>query len=179
MELYKTSASYGVIGAFVSFLIFIALYSFGLPPYGNWSWLTALVPPVIIIMGTIKIRTDKGGHINYGGALVAALVIVLLYSSAFDMMAYLFTVLVDTDGEILASQKELAYQGMEAAKGFMNEEMLDKAIEGIEKMTIGSIALNDFFTKLIGWGIFALIAAIFLKKKDNSFEGQFTDSSAD
>lgn len=176
MDTVKTVAGYGIAGALASFVIFVVLYFMGIPPFGNWSWVMVVIPPIIIPLGAQKVRQMEGGYITYWGALKACLIIVLLYSLAYSMMTFLFVALVDTDGFVVKSQIDAAYEGIEAMRGFFSESQIDEMIDKIEEINIGSLVSGDFMTKLVSWGLISLIIALFIRKKDESFEGEFKDA---
>ncbi len=176
MNIVKTVAGYGIAGALASFVIFVALYFSGIPPFGNWSWLMVVIPPIIIPLGAQKVRQMEGGYITYWGALKACLMVVLLYSLAYSMMTFLFVVLIDTDGFVVKSQVDAAYEGIDAMRGFFSEEQIDEMIDSVEEISIGKLVSGDFLTKLVSWGLISLIIAAFIRRKDESFESEFKDA---
>lgn len=169
MSKYRVLLNYGSIAGLAGFVAFIIYYAMGTNPMGNISWLTAWLPILFIYLGTKKHRDDVlGGAMSYGQAFLGGLIITLIWATLVGMLTYLFGAFVDAS--FVDIYKEDAYEQMEAARAFMSEEILDKAMQGIEQMTLGQMVQGDVFNKLFGGLIVSLIIAAINKRKKDIFE---------
>jgi hypothetical protein len=174
MEIIRIPLNYGSIAGICYFAIFLILYLLGHNPLGGMTfWYTFWIPIVFVTLAIKKYRDElQDGFITYGKALRQGTLTALIYSSFYAIMIYIFAVLVDgtiVDQVIADGIEQLEKQG-ERLRGFMGEEAFDRLIEETERVTIGSIALSDFFYKFLGGFIISLIVAAILKRTRSPFE---------
>ncbi len=174
---FKTGAYYGLLSALCSFAWFLIVFFIGKNSFGPWSWLAAWVPIAFIIIG-IKVHRDRdlGGPISFGRCLGVAMIVAVCASLLFAILSFVFTSILG-DNLIVAHITE-AEEGMEKAKGFLSEEMFDKAMQAIEEMkadhmkALRQIVFGNFVWGMIGEFFVAIIASAVMKKKENPFTNQ-------
>lgn len=167
--LLKTAINYGAMSALASFAVFVALYYKGLNPLGPGSWLGAWIPIVFICLGTNFYRSHcLNGFISYGQSFKIGFLISLASGFLFALLIYIFVTLID--GNVIEVYKEEMRIGMEEAKFIFSRDMYEQGLESIEKLTITTIAYNDFFMKVIGGVLVSLITAAIYRKQPAEFE---------
>lgn len=169
MMQYKIPFSYGFFAAVAAFCAFLLVYLLDFNPLGNVSWFWSWIILTAIVLGMRHFR-DKanGGYVTYGKALLAGVIITLIYSGLYDALVYAFGKFVDPS---LINQFILeAEEGMERASDFLSAEQYDMIMEEIDKISIGNWAWSDFQTKAISGLVISLIAAAFIKKSPPLFE---------
>ncbi|PCJ83871.1 MAG: hypothetical protein COA57_10300 [Flavobacteriales bacterium] len=176
MQNLKIPLNFGTLAGIILFIIFLVYYFLDFSPLGNITWATFWVPFIFVFVGVKRYRdTELEGFISYGKAYLISLVIALVYATLFGMFVYLFGTFID--GAIIDMYINEALLGLERAQGFMGEEMLEKAVEEIEKTTVGSLAFSDAFNKIIGAALINLILAAFLKKSPEIFPETIDEQS--
>lgn len=167
--LWRTALNYGAMSGLTSFLIFLALYYKGMNPLGPASWLGAWIPIVFICLST-KYYRDRilGGFISYWQGFRTGMLTAICGSFLFALFIYSFTKIFD--GTIVEAFKSDALRGMEDAKYIFSDEMYDQGIESIEKINMGNIATNDFFTKILGGLLISFITAAFYRRLPSEIE---------
>jgi len=167
----KLAANYGTIAGLFCFGYFVLLSSMGLNPLGNFKFIGSLVPIYFLYAGTKKYRDiDLTGNIKYGQAFVFSLVITFFYATIFAALVYIYGKIIDI--EVVEIYKADTLKQMEKVIEVMgeNSKMVDKAITEIESMSIGKMAMGEYWNKVI-WGfILALIIAGILKKEKPLFD---------
>ena len=167
----KTAMMFGTFSGLSSFLVFIIIYVLGKNPLGAFSWLGFWIPILFITLGIQKHRDkDLGGFISYGRGVGTGALITLFLAILSSVLSYAFLTFIGTD--VLEVHKQEMAEGMEKAKQFMNEEMFDKAMEEVELLTTGKMAMGDFQNKLLGGVLSSLLIAAFLRKRQSIFEEQ-------
>lgn len=175
MNKFKLSLNYGTAAGLVSFVIFILVYLAFSSPLEYAQWLMFWVPVVGIYLLIKKYRDEiNGGFISFGNAFQISGVFGLIYSSFVAIAIYLFVWLVD--GSIFEKFKNSSVSRMEEQLEKMGDsgftKVLEQAIAEIEKMTLESFALSQFYNRIF-WTIFlSLVMAAIMKKKQNPFEAE-------
>ena len=129
---------YGGIAGVTSFIVFVILYIFGSNPFGNMSWLGAFIPILFIVMGTIKVREElHEGYISYAQVFITSMIITVAWALIFAILAFLFIEFIEPNIIVWHIQDTL--DNMEKASQFLSEEMMEEAMEEIEKMGLFEI----------------------------------------
>jgi len=160
----KVALHYGVMSGLTSILVFVLIYFSGNSPLGQSSWLGVWVPVVFIPLA-IKFHRNKNleGYITFGQGFFTGIKTTFFAALLFSLLVYLFGAVID--GNLLESYKEEAMVGMEEVRPYFSENMIDAALENLDKMTMSSVAFNEFLTKMLGGAIISLIAAAAYRKK--------------
>lgn len=165
---------YGGVASITSFIIFVLLYIFGSNPFGNLSWLGAFIPILFIVMGSIKVRDELfGGIISYSKVFITGMIITVAWSLGFAILAFLFCQFIEPN--IITWHIQDTLVNMEQASQFLSEEMMEAAMEEIEKMTLFDVIQGDFINKIIGGLIISLISSAFIKKNEPMFNNDSLD----
>jgi len=138
------------------------------------SWLQYLVFLVLIagiVLGIIQFR-DKhsGGFLSYGKCFSTGVLISLVVGLIMAVYIYLFMTYFDP-GQI-EEMAELAEQKL-VDQGLSDEEIDQTMVIARKFMSPVFSAISSVFSMAFGGAIISLIAAAFLKKNDDSFEGAF------
>lgn len=167
----KLAANYGTISGMIAFAYFVVLASADMNPFGNFKFIASLIPIYFIYQGTKKHRDENfEGYIKYGQALSFSLAITFFYATIFAALVYIYGKAIDTD--LVDIVKADTMKQIEMLTKVMGEDskMVDTAIDAIEKTTIGSLAMGEYWNKII-WGlILGLIISAILKKEKPLFE---------
>jgi hypothetical protein len=167
----KLAANYGTISGLIAFAYFVILASNDLNPLGNWKFIASIIPIYFIYAGVKKHRNENfGGYIKYGQAFSFSLAITFFYATTFAALVYIYGKAIDTD--IVGIVKADTLQQVDKLSEVLGDDskMVDKAVSELEKMTIGSLAMGEYWNKII-WGfILGLIVSAFLKKEKPMFE---------
>lgn len=134
--------------------------------FAQWAIMVAC-----IYMAVKRYRDESlGGYISYGKALGFGTLTVFFASLIVGFFTYILYTFIDPSliDEILrVSEESLLQQGL-------SDSEIDAALEMTKKFTT---PLFITITTIIGISfmgfIFSLIVGIFVKRKDDSFEGQF------
>ena len=165
----KTALQYGAYSGLSSFIFFLVIYFTGHNPLGAASWLGAWIPIVFIVLGTKYHRNnDLEGYMNYGRGLGIGTLIALCASIIISMSIYIFGTVVDA--KILEPYLNEMMEATEKAKSFMSEELYDKGMEQITKMTMKDVAWSNFYNVILGGFIVSLITAAIYRKEKPFFE---------
>ncbi len=135
------------------------------------QYLTYFILLFGIIIGTVAFRNNQlGGSITYGKAFTSGLLISVFTSIILGFFAFVLFKFIDP--AILEEVKELGVNKMLESNPNLTEEQIDMASSFYTPgwMTFFSIVGNILVGLLL-----SLIAAVFLKKTDNSFDNKFKD----
>ena len=164
--LFKTAMNFGAMSGLGSFAVFLGLYYKGINPLGNASWVGAWIPVVFVIATKYYRDHFLAGEISYGHAVKIGLLTAIAASFLFALLIYIFVTLIDST--IVTTFKNEKLLELEETKFMFGDEFYDKMVEGIEKINITTIALNDFFTKMMGALLVTLVtAAVYLNRTLN------------
>jgi hypothetical protein len=100
--------------------------------------------------------------------LSLGLMTALSASFLFALLIYIFVTIFDSSVIELYTNEMKA--GLEETKFMFSDEMYDKAMEGFEKLTIVTIAYNDFFIKMVGALLVTFVTAAIYRKVPSPFE---------
>jgi hypothetical protein len=146
------------------FLVFVLLYFAGFNPLGGISWISAWIPLLFIVLATKLIRDQVlGGYITFGVAFRTGIITVFFSSLLFALLIYVFGNMFDSG--LVQMYRDEILKGADEARILLSEKMIDQVIEEAEKVTLTSIAMNDFTAKMTGGIILSLITSAFLMKK--------------
>ena len=167
----KIAVNYGTISGLIAFGYFVILASADINPLGSWKLIASLIPIYFIYAGAKKYRDENfGGYIKYGQAFSFSLAITFFYATIFAALVYIYGKAIDTDIVELVKTDTLKQVDKLTEVLGDDSKMVDKAMEELEKMTIGSLAMGEYWNKIF-WGlILGLIISAFVKKEKPMFE---------
>jgi hypothetical protein len=153
----------------------IVFYFLGINPMGAFSWLLVPIQVYMLYKGIKDYRDNfNGGEITYGKAFRTGVTLGFFYASFCGLILYLFGAILAKD--LVEIQKAEVLKGLEEAQKFFdNTDFIDKAIEEMDKMSLGSLAWGDFQNKLFGSAFLSLILSAFLKKEKPLFDSPNTN----
>jgi hypothetical protein len=174
-SLFNNSLIYGLITGAISIVFSVITYIFDVSISSPIKYFSFLILLAGMIYGTLQYRNSiPGGFISFGKAFTSGFLIVLISAFIASVYTYIFLVFIDP-----AYLQKIVEQSMDettakmVAKG-LSEEQMEPALAMTRKF------LNPTFMSIIALvssalvgAILSLIAAAFIKKEDNSFEGQF------
>lgn len=165
----RTILNYGALSGLASFAVFLALYYKGMNPMGAASWMGAWIPVVFICLATKRYRDDYNeGFLTYGQGFKTGLMTTFAASLLFALLVYIFATLIDHS--MLEMYKTEMRNGMEETKFIFSDEMYERGLESIEKLTITTLAYNDFFMKMLGGLVVSLITAAIFRRQPPPLE---------
>lgn len=172
--LSKNTLKYGAIAGAIGIVFAIFLYMLGPGVMGGSMWAGMLIGLGSLVINIsvlsyfgVQVRKDEGGYITFKKMfvnLLAIVVIMLVMGSLFSLL--LFQVI---DPEYMTIAKEKTLEAMYAAEDSMPEEAFNNALERIEEgfeLGLGK-TLKQIGWGIVGWGLFSLILAAILKKKED------------
>ena len=171
--LYRTSMQYGAYSGLSTFAFFLLIYFINSNPLGGKSMFGFWIPILFIFLGTKFHRdTDLGGYMNYWRGVVVGLFIALFASALGGLLVYLFGTLGDQGiiENFRAEQIAKIDESRQYVKSEFLNEMLDKAVEEINKSTIQKMAWGAFQNGIVYGAIISLIMAAILRKSKPFFE---------
>lgn len=156
--------NYGSVSGLACFAAFAASYFVGLNPFGNISWLWVWVPVVLMVMAIKAVReTEPGGPIGYWKAFRVGMMTAFFSAILYCLLLYLMGLL---QPQLIDVYKNEVVAGMEATKGFLSDELLDRMYDELDKTTIQDLAFSEFFRKMVGGFFISLVAAAVLYRKN-------------
>lgn len=167
----NTILIYGSLLGVLSIVLALIGYILKSDQSGTFKFLTWLIYIVAIILG-IKHYRDKGrnGFISYGNAVGTGVLISLVGGIIFSIYLVLLVEVIDPDyitNIMQKAQDAMIEQGQ-------SEEQIRMALKIQRKFSNPIVfALMGIVGSLFTGLITSLIVSIFLKKNDNTFEGQF------
>ena len=165
----RTALNYGALSGTSCFGFFLLLYFMGFNPLGNLSWLGAWIPVVFICLSTSHFREyEAEGFISYSRAFKAGLLTAIAGALVYASMIYIFGSFIDHS--LVDIYKNDLGDQLEKTKALINDNLYEKALEGLNQTTMYSIAFGDFFTKCIGGFIVSLVTAAVYKKTPPVFK---------
>ncbi|NTW23935.1 MAG: DUF4199 domain-containing protein [Lentimicrobium sp.] len=171
VSLFNHALKFGLFTSGAYILVSLLFYVLDVDKSSWVQYLVFLVLIAGIVLGIIQYR-DKhaGGFLSYGKCVTAGILISVVVGLVMAVYIYLFMTYFDP-GQIeemaeMAEQK-LVDQGM-------SDEEIDQAMVIARKfMSPVFSAVSSVFSMAFGGAVISLIAAAFLKKNDDSFEGAF------
>ncbi len=157
---------YGTLSGISLFALFVILYLVKMNPLGKPSWLGAWIPVVFMCLATRDARNHAGGGIiTYWQAWKAGMMTAFFSSALFGLLVYIFGRLVAPG--LLAIHKQELLGEMETIRMFFDKKAYNDGVDNIGKLTISSVAYNDFILKMTGGSLVSFVtAAVYRKKPD-------------
>lgn len=169
MQGIKTQLNYGAIGGLVGFAFFLIFYIINGNPFGNIGWVSFWVPALFMYLGAKKIREEESGNVmTYWRAFMTCLTIAILQAALYNMMTYLFGMLVDQS--FVQAYINDALKGIDQAKSFLPKDKLAGIVDKIKNMSLSELAFGDFQNKLFGGLFVSIILAFILKREQDRFQ---------
>jgi hypothetical protein len=163
-NLTKTALHYGVISGLTVFAFYFLLYATGNNLFGPASMLGIWIPVVFIVLATRFHRDQNlGGALSYGQGFAMGMMTTVFSVTLFGLCFYLFGILYATG--LVEFYKSQAAEGLEQGKDFVSEDILDKALEGLEQATMSSLAFSESFNKFLWGGVVSLVTAAVMRRK--------------
>lgn len=177
--LFNNSLFYGSITGAGFILMALVMYITELPmdsPVGYVSYVILLAG---IIYGTLEYRNKSlGGYISYGQAFLAGFLVIVFASVLSSIYTYVFFTFFDPEAHAKIVETAMEKSREKMIDNGMADDQIETALN-ISKsfMSPISMALMSLLMNSLVGGLVSLITAAFLKKADNSFEGQFKENS--
>lgn len=160
-------ANYGTLAGLVASSVFVLMCLAGINPFDGGSIAIAVIPVAFIYQGSRKARERELQEFNYGKAFKAGLYIAFFYASLYAVLIYIYLHFYGDD--IVEETKNNTLDKLEMLEGKLGSSMYEKAIEGVENISAGNLALGRYWNNLI-WGvIISLVTSAVLRKKPNPF----------
>jgi hypothetical protein len=173
-SLLNNSLKYGLLTGVAMVLLSLLLYVLDVTMSGWIQYASLVILLAGLIVGTIAFR-DKcsGGFLSYGRSLGSGVLISVFAGLLMAIYSYLFFSFFDP-GE-LVKLTQIAEEKM-FEKG-LTDEQVEQAMSMTKMfMTPVFISISSLFSMALWGTIFSLLASIFIKKNDNSFDGAFPQS---
>ena len=163
----RTALNIGAFYGISSFAFFLFLYSKGLAPGSSSSWLGAWIPILFSVWGIRTYRDHEcGGTISYWHAFRAGFLTIACGALLFGLLFYLYGIIGSTD--LLDNYKQEMLKEVEqtesAMKSLLGDKIYDTMVDNVNKTTLASVAVSDFFNKCLSGFFLSLIVAAFLKR---------------
>lgn len=174
-SLFNNALIFGLLTAAVSVVFSVITYIIDLPYGSPVMYLSFVILLGGMLYGTLQYRNNyAGGYISFGNAFLSGFLIVLVAAFISAVYSYVFTSFIDP--AFLEKIVEMTMEKTETdliSKG-LSEEQIEPALAMTRKMMSSTaISIMAFLSSALVGAIVALIAAIFVKKEDTSFDGQF------
>ncbi len=172
--LMSNSLKYGLFTGIAAVLVALLLYVTDLNA-ATWAQYISLVVVLGgVIVGTLAFR-DKcnGGYLSYGRSLGSGVLISVVVGLIMSIYTYFFFSFFDPSQLLKMSQlaeEQLLQKGL-------TEDQVDQAMSMTRMfMTPVFMAISVLFSMLLWGTVFSLIASIFIKKNNDSFEQVFPNT---
>jgi hypothetical protein len=177
-SVFMNSISYGLMTGAASIGFAIIMYVADIEQQSPIAYLGFLILIGGMVYGTIQYKTKVGGgYMSYSQAFVSGLLIAIIASLVSAIYSYLFYSFFDpaAHAKIVETAMEKSQEKM-AGKG-MTDEQMESALNISRKfMSPAAMSFFTLFGGALAGAILSLLAAIFIKKVDTSFEGQFKEN---
>ncbi|HOY30910.1 MAG TPA: DUF4199 domain-containing protein [Bacteroidales bacterium] len=174
-ELFKKALMVGLMIAGAMILVDMLLYVFDLTGMGMIANLLILIVTLAVyfgfyIWGGRKYRNElHGGYLSYGKAIMFCVAAAVVSSVVLVLYNYLFYNFFDP--QRAANEVQLAINII-SENDYIPDEKKEEIIQGmIEGSTPGKLVLSHFFNSLTVSVIIAVIAALFVRKKEKITDG--------
>ena len=168
MTKYKIPIKYGLYGAVLGFVFYLMLLFSGNSPWSSASWMGCWIPGVTALFSIKQYTKDNSLDASFSTLFVVSLIVIFLQAFCFNLIAFLFALLFETNA--IEMYKTEVFQYAEQIATILGEEFYGKMAEEMENITLFSLTFGDFTNKIIGGIIVSLILAGFLKKNKPSLE---------
>jgi hypothetical protein len=163
--------TYGSILGFAAILVSLIFYFLDMQFSSAAQWLTYGLMVLFISLGILNYRDKQlNGFISYGKALGTGTLISLIGGAVFAVYFFVFISYIDTD--YFAKMSDYSEQ-ISIEKGYSEEQIQQSAKVQAFVQTPGWMAALSLLGYVLTGFFFSLIIGLFLKKKDESFEGNF------
>lgn len=170
-SLFSNALKFGLFTSAAYILVSLLFYVLDVDKTSWVQYLVFLVLIAGIVMGIIQFRDKQsGGFLSYGKCFSTGVLISLVVGLIIGVYIYLFMTFFDP-GQI-EEMAEMAEQKL-VDQGMTDEEIDQAMVIARKFMSPVFSAISSVFSMAFGGAIISLIAAAFLKKNDNSFEGAF------
>lgn len=172
-SLGQVSLTYGVITGIGLVLYSLLLYSLDAQGEKFVSLLGYVILIAGMIMGALNYRNkDMGGFMSYSQSLGITFLVGLFASIVAGIYTYLFFEFFAPEQiEVILRRVE---EEMWKSNQNLSDERFEMAMEYTKKFTTPLwLAIGSWFSNTAGALITGLIASIFLKKEDDSFNATF------
>jgi len=177
-SVFMNSVNYGLITGAASIGLAIIMYVADIDLKSPIGYLGFVILLGGMIWGTVQYRNKvQGGFMTYGQAFVSGLLIVATAGLLSAIYSYFFYAFFDpayhtkiVEAAVEQSRSKLAAKGM-------TDEQMETAFNMTRKfMSPLLMSIFAFLGSILVGAILSLVTAIFIKKEDTSFEGQFKES---
>ncbi len=160
---WKHALNYGAILG-LSLLIFSTiLYLTGFMFSHKLGWITYIIEIFITIAAIKKLRIEQDNILSYGQGVKEGIMVNVFAGIIMAMFTYTLYGVIDPD---LTNQLKVMQEQALMTQGFTDDQ-IEVQMQLFETMnTPGVLAFSAFFGQIILGAIISLIAAIFLKRKE-------------
>jgi hypothetical protein len=178
LTIFKNSINYGLITGAASIGFSIVLYVADIEPTSPIAYIGFIILLGGMIWGTLQYKNNvQNGFMSYGQAFVSGMLIAVIAGLVSAIYTYLFYAFFDPAAHTKMVETAMEQSRAKLAEKGMSDEQMESAIS-ISKMFMSPIVMSIFAfigSAFVGT-ILSLITAIFIKKEDSSFEGQFKEN---
>lgn len=160
-------ANYGTLAGLLASTVFVLMCLAGINPFEGGSIAISVIPVAFIYQGTRRARERESQEFPYGKAFKAGLYIAFFYASLYAVLIYIY--LHFYGDAIVEETKNSTLDKLELLEGKLGSSMYEKAVDGVEKISAGNLALGRYWNNLI-WGVIvSLVTSALLRKKTDPF----------
>jgi hypothetical protein len=169
-SLYNHAAKFGAIMGIISIALVIVLYVVSLAFMATFKFLLLILVITIgfVIYAGINYRNETGGYLSFGKAYlhgVAVMLVAGLLSLVFNLVLYsvIDPELPQKMTDIVIENTESMMAGFGAPQASIDEAIDKMKIDLPEQFSTTGMLIG-FWKQLVGYLIFALITALFVRK---------------
>ncbi|MEQ9403146.1 MAG: DUF4199 domain-containing protein [Cyclobacteriaceae bacterium] len=169
----------GVILAVIGIVISLLIYLIDFTIFANW-WYQLLLMNAISIGITayfgVTYRNENDGFLSFGKSYVYSIICLLVAGVVGTIFSILLFTVIDPElsvtlTDVIIEKTESMMAGFGAPQDAIDEQMEKLRTDMPENFSVGGMIKSFFTGGLIMNAIIALIAALFIKKKEPEFEG--------
>ena len=167
----KNAMNYGAMAGLVLIIVSVLFYMLGKSESSIQNWIGYAVIIFGIVIGTQNYRDNVlGGYITYSQSLSSGTLISFFTAIITAFYTYVFFTFIDASLiDIILEKQVIAMEEKD-----MDEEQIEMMMGYTRRfMTPFWMSFIGLFSYTFIGFIFSLVTSFFLKRKDDSFEGNF------
>ena len=175
--LFNNALIYGLLTAVVSIAFSVLTYVLDVPFKSPVMYFSFIILIAGVVYGTLQYRNIySGGYLSFGKAFLSGFFIVLTAIIITTIYTYVFMTIIDPSFLDKVVEQSLEQAETKMMEKGLSEDQMGPALEITKKMMSPAwLTIMGLISNLIFGSIIALIAAIFTKKEDKTFQSQFKD----
>lgn len=166
--IFRTGIKFGAFSAVAGFAIVLILFFAGVNPFGQLSLWTWVFIPVFIFLGLKKVKKHHLEDFGFLNALKTGWAIAFFAALFSAILLYFFAIIGGQEviQRHISEIKTLFESSRQAAmeSKVLTKDAFDQTLRELDNTTAGTIALDDFFKKLVIGFLTAIIGAVFYRK---------------